>query len=549
MLSRREFLARSAVAGVGGLLAPAALRAQSAPTDIAPNILWILTSEQRWDSVAAASKYSWLKTPNLDKLAAEGALFTEAYCQSPSPVASRVAMLTGRYCHQTGVYASFEYHHDEAACSLPFFTQHLRQKGYAVMSVGRECHNRVSRKDPYTPDGKAYNQISAFPTFAFRDIWQLGPIPYPPLRPDNAEQETRAGILRRTGTRLQPIVAGTSPLPADKTQTALITDKALECLQSRVPANTAVFLRVAYLAPHTPVLPPAPFATMYDAAPIPPPDLDPAVISAMPVQTKNLYNLTGVQALTEPQIRRLRASYFAFCSHLDDQIGRLVGQFKLRSTLQKRPWVILFCSDHGCMLGDYGMHEKWAFYGPSVKVPLIAAASDARFPKGKVCSDLVELVDVPVTFLKAGATQVPPELVGRDLVEVASGRVPPRKYVISERKDFGRRAMLRTQDWAFEMQLGPSPDSTAPLLASGIEHLRKLPVSELDVSLFDVRMDPEQRQDMGQAAAHKTRCEKLRDFLLKRICGSDRVEVDWSQEVPPPPNAEKQAKGAEASAI
>ena len=135
-MSRRAFL-QSVGAASGALLAGIGNDSSAASTK-RPNILWIMTDEHRWDTICAYGRYDWVRSPNLDALAAEGVLFREAYCQAPLCVGSRVSMLTGRYPHHTGVYG-FEYSHPDTTFSVPFFTEH----------TAHEIPVRTSMVSPY----------------------------------------------------------------------------------------------------------------------------------------------------------------------------------------------------------------------------------------------------------------------------------------------------------------------------------------------------------------------------------------------------------------
>jgi arylsulfatase A-like enzyme len=170
-------------------------------------------------------------------------------------------------------------------------------------------------------------------------------------------------------------------------------------------------------------------------------------------------------------------------------------------------------------------------------VPLIAASSDGRLPRGKVCDDFAELVDLAPTFLTAASVEPPQYLAGRDLAETAHGRVKPRTEVISEKLTYGRRAMLRTKQWSFEMQVSPDPLTGRRLRQDEMDWAAKSPAAELDISLFDRKNDPAERHNLGADPERRKLCQELRERLIARIFPSDRVEYNWSKDIPPKPNA------------
>lgn len=535
-MSRRAFLQR--VGGAGAALLGSSGSDSTAALMEHANILWIMTDEHRWDTIRAYGRYEWVRSPNLDALAAEGVLFREAYCQAPLCVGSRVSMLTGRYPHHTGVYG-FEYSHPNTTFSVPFFTELLHRSGYEVVNFGKEHHYRLASKDqPYTPNGRWYNVLEAFPDKDFRS-WGSANIQEatPSELVKGADREAELGILRRYLTKKKLIIGGTNPVAAEKTLTAHLSNMAIRHLRSDASKNKPIFLRVSYIYPHTPVLPPVPFNRTYGPASIPLPQVTEAELKSFGRQTKTAYENLRVYGMKEAEIRKMRADYYSLASYVDSEIGRVIRAFK--AFCGNRPWLIVFNPDHGCKVGEHGMQEKFTFYDESVHVPLIAATSDGRLPRGKVCDDFVELVDLAPTFLRAADVKLPKYLAGRDLADTAHGRTKPRTEAISEKLTYGRRAMLRTKRWSFEMQVSPNPLSGRRLKSEEMDWAAKSPLANLDVSLFDRKNDSTERQNLGADPEHRKVCKELRERLAARIFPPDRVEHDWYKEIPPRPKAKK----------
>ncbi|HUS92913.1 MAG TPA: sulfatase-like hydrolase/transferase [Phycisphaerae bacterium] len=537
-LSRRSFLARAAGVAAGGAALRDVAAAEGTARDRRPHILWIMTDEHRWDTIRAFGRHSWVRSPSLDRLAAEGVLFREAYCQSPLCVASRLSMLTGRYPHHTGVYG-FEVSHPDTPFAVPFFPERMHRGGYTVASFGKEHHYRLASKDqPFTGGGRWYNLLSAFPS---RDFHSWGRLDIQEARPSELvkgkDREKELGVLRRYLTAKQLILAGRNPVPADQTLTAHLTDRAIEYLRGEAPKDKPLLLRLSLIYPHTPVLPPEPFDGMYDPAAVPLPEFDERELGGFARQTQTAYENLRVHGMKPAELRKMRAHYYGLATYVDTQIGRMIEAFK--AFCGARPWLIVFHPDHGTKLGEHGMHEKFTFYDESVHVPLIAASSDGRLPKGKVCGDFVELVDIAPTFLAAAGVELPSHLAGRDLADTAGGRVAPRTEAISEKLTYGRRAMLRTKRWSFEMQVGPEPVRGDRLRPEQMTWAASQPLEKLDVSLFDRVNDPAERHDLGRDPKHAGTCEELRRRLVARIFPEDRVEHPWHKDVPKLPSANK----------
>jgi arylsulfatase A-like enzyme len=533
-MSRRAFIQR--VGGMGAAILGSTVPGSRAANRERPNILWIMTDEHRWDTIRAYGRYDWVRSPNLDALAAEGVLFHEAYCQAPLCVGSRMSMLTGCYPHHTGVYG-FEYSHPDTAFSVPFFTELLHRSGYEVVNFGKEHHYRLASKArPYTPNGKWYNILDAFPD---KDFHSWGAANIQEARPSElvkgAGREDELGILRRYLTKKKLIIGGTNPVAADQTLTAHLSNMAIRHLRSDASKDRPICLRVSYIYPHTPVLPPVPFNKTCSPASIPLPQVTEAELKSFGWQTRTAYENLRVYGMKEAEIRKMRADYYSLASYVDSEIGRVIREFKV--FCGNRPWLIVFNPDHGCKLGEHGMQEKFTFYDESVHVPLIAASSDGRLPRGKVCDDFVELVDLAPTFLWAAGVKLPKYLPGQNLADVAHGRAKPRSEAISEKLTYGRRAMLRTKRWSFEMQVSPDPLTGRRLNSDEMDWAAKSPLADLDLSLFDRMNDPSERHNLGSDREYRKLCEELRERLAARIFPPDRVEHNWYKDIPSKPKA------------
>ena len=305
-MSRRAFL-QSVGAASGALLAGISNDSSAASTK-RPNILWIMTDEHRWDTICAYGRYDWVRSPNLDALAAEGVLFREAYCQAPLCVGSRVSMLTGRYPHHTGVYG-FEYSHPDTTFSVPFFTELLHRSGYEVVNFGKEHHYRLASKDqPYTTNGRWYNVLNAFPD---KDFHSWGKANIQEASPSQlikgADREGELGVLRRYLSAKKLIIGGTNPVAADQTLTAHLSNMAIRHLETDASRDKPTCLRVSYIYPHTPVLPPTPFNRMYAPRSIPLPLVRDVELNSFGRQTKTAYENLRVYGMKEAEIRKMRA--------------------------------------------------------------------------------------------------------------------------------------------------------------------------------------------------------------------------------------------------
>jgi arylsulfatase A-like enzyme len=394
-----------------------------------PDVFWIVTDEHRADALRCDGNPR-VHSPHLDQLAAEGVYFTRAYCQAPACVASRASFLAGRYPHQTG-----NLWFDRTRDDVPFFVDVLTRSGVGTINIGKEHHNRL-----LTPFHRSLftHPITCFadPSVGFRV--EGGPRG---LNPAFAQREAELGILRRHTTAKKLILAGRSPVPADRMEPAVLVDFAMQVARDFLGGGVAqanrsvpLLLRLSMLAPHTPVLVPPPFDTMYHPADMDFPEDGMAEMDPPPYLRDALIT-EGVVGFTRDEIRLMRAHYYGLCSYVDQQLGRFL-EF-LRRTWP-RPYVVIFHADHGNLLGEHGLHEKFNLYQPSVRVPLIMAGAD--IPAAVVRDQLVELVDLAPTMMSLlGIRPEGLDLVGRDLLPlVRDAGVPWRRIAFCEFARDGR---------------------------------------------------------------------------------------------------------------
>ena len=492
---------------------------KQAASDKRPNILWIVMDDMRYDAMGAYGRFDWVQTPNMDRLAAQGVRFNQAYCNSPSCGPSRHSMWTGNYPHNTGCYG-FERSPNDHPASKPLFTDLLGEAGYKVAAYGKEETLRfVKGKDGaysvYDP-GRDHSKRR----WAYKRDGQLEAEPSTFV--DQVDEEA-LGVIRNPG---QPpiIIAGTNPRPADKTFDAHLTQDAIEWARKQRGSSQPYLLFVGYRIPHTPVLPPKPFDTMYDPATMPIPDLSRLDSEQLPKQLQDVGKLSPFHELSEAQLRKVWAHYFAWASYGDHLVGQLVEEFKANSG--DRPWMIVLVSDHGFLLGEHGMGQKFCYFDIVFRVPLVIASSDGRFSGGKVSDQLVELVDLAPTMLTAGGAKLPLHLDGRDLYATLSGAAPPRDHVIGDTYHATRRAGIRAnldgRRWKFAMR--NRPDNFG--MGEDVAWATRQPLAKLDPVLYDLEQDPEELNNLADDPAYADVAEKLRRMLEGRIL-TDRVEVDW----------------------
>lgn len=361
-----------------------------------PDIFWIVTDEHRCDGIGAYGN-PWIKTPNLDRLAENGVLFERTYCQTPACVASRVSFKSGWYSHKTG-----NMWFEKTPDNIPYFIDYLKNAGYKTVNLGKEHHNRPT---------------SPFEDSLFKDVDETTGFRIEGTPAKIGERfihmEEELGVLHRYTVPDKPlIVAGTNPLPAEKAEAAFLVDHAIDYLKD-FNAQQPIMLRISVLYPHTPVLPPKPYDTMYNPEDMVLPTDGKESVGRTEFELKGLSVYGNVEGMQDAEIKKMRAHYYGLCSYVDNEIGRFIDYLEKN---WNRPYLIVFNADHGNLLGEYGLHEKFCMYENAVRVPFII--SGHGIPKGKRISKLVELVDLAPTLMNVTNVGIREEMgfQGRDLL-------------------------------------------------------------------------------------------------------------------------------------
>lgn len=381
----------------------------------APNILWICTDQQRWDTLGCYGN-RLTKTPNLDRLATSGVVFDRAYSQSPVCTPSRASLLTGRYprttrCRQNGQ-------------SIPvdeiLVTQILADAGY-IGGLSGKLH--LSTCHPAESPGTERRINDGYDEFH----WSHHPDPDWPtneyihwLRGQGAE------YCRQSIAESSYVNFG---MPEKYHHTTWCAQQAIDFIECNARFGHPWFFSVNVFDPHHPFDPPAEFLQRYlerlDEIPLP--DYADGELDDKPVfQRVDHAGAYGGDAgyaftdMTGTDHRMIRAAYWAMCDLIDVQVGRMLAS--LDRTGQRDNTVVVFTTDHGEMLGDHGIYLKGPyFYEPAVHVPLLISWPGA-IEGGRRSQALVELVDLAPTLLDAAGLARHAGMQGRSLWPMLSGQ-------------------------------------------------------------------------------------------------------------------------------
>lgn len=456
----------------------ASLGARENPNVGAANLLYF-QSDNHTRRALGCYGHPLVQTPNLDRLAARGVRFTDAYSASALCCPSRASIATGRYPHQTGYWDNVLAYDGR----VPSWMQRLRDAGQNVVGIGK-LHFRSGRDDNgfsdeiapmHIVDGRG--QLSALLRWCGQE---------PPM----AAQ--RAVYLEETGT-------GRSDYQDYDEE---ITRHAVDWLRRRRGRDGPWTLVVSYASPHPPFRVPQRFSDLYPVDRMPLPlqfragerPLHP-VLEALR-ESKNYVDMWN-----EHDLRRIAAGYFALITFMDEQVGEVLRAAEEAGLLPTTR--IVYTSDHGELHGTHGLFGKSCLYEEAVSVPLVIAG--AGVPNGGVVREIASHVDLFPTLLEAAG--VPPDEADRDLPGTSLwpavlGQERPRQ--------------------AFAEYHGTGSKAGSFMLRSGtrklIYHVGQAP------QLFDLGADPHELIDLAADRSSRAASERM-ERALRTICDPEAVDA------------------------
>lgn len=486
------------------------------------NILWIMCDQLRFDYLSCAG-HPTLQTPNIDRLAARGVRFTNAYVQSTICGPSRMSAYTGRYVRSHGA----TYNGVPLRIGEPTLGDHLREAGMDCVLLGK-THMIPDR------EGMARLGIDGT-TIAGRRIAECGFDPFDRhdgLHPSNYRgggQEYHE-YLRAKGYEGENLweewtnsadgpdgerLSGWLWVHADKparvaeadSETAYLTDRAMAFIDGAIETGRPWCAHLSFIKPHWPYMAPAPYHDLYG-----PQDILPArratveLLDPHPVYEAFTQERHATTMCREGARERIIPVYMGLIKQIDDHLGRLFAFLEARGIADQT--VIAFTSDHGDYLGDHWLGEKYLFHDPSVKVPLIlydpSPAADAT--RGTTSDALVEMIDLAPTFLEiAGGAPKPHVLEGRSLVPLLQ----------DSSADLGRRHLFSEYDFVMDqvrLRLGTSvQDSRLTMVFDG--RWKMIDCRDMPPMLYDLHSDPDELVDRGRDPD----CEPVRQRLFDAI--------------------------------
>ena len=490
----------------------------------APNILFILADDESYKTVHCyPESWAWVKTPNIDALAASGVRFQGAYLGSWC-MPSRAALLTGLWPHgiesmrMAGKYPDSTY--DPGQC--PFWPKVFREHGYETAQIGKW----------HTGEDTGFGR-----DWSYQRVWDR------PKHPENAGAYYTDEIIATNG--VEEKIAG---YPADH-----YTQWAVEYVRgAHRDADKPWYLWLCYGNIHGPSIPPDRDKGLYKDMPVP----EPADI--FPPRPGKPDYLNKTQAWERASDGRIVAAgggeklggdsgdgdegskagkgkgrkvfddwvrQVNECMPVVDQgVGQLIAA--LRETGQLENTLVVYSADQGFAMGEHGCRMKVAPYDANYRSPFIVSMP-GTVSQGKPCAQVVSSVDLIATFFALAGIEAPWKLHGRDftaLLRDPSAAWPYPCLYEHTGESYGSDVtkVLKNKPQKAEHQHVPWYDA---VVLDGWKYIHYLRAGEIE-ELYDLRNDPEELKNLAEAPEQKERLGKMRAALLEELRRTDASYAD-----------------------
>ncbi|MGN6644857.1 MAG: sulfatase family protein [Verrucomicrobiota bacterium] len=332
-----------------------------------PNFLFICTDDQRFDALGVVqreqggqARFPWFKSPNMDRLAAEGVRFRNAFVTSSLCSPSRAVFLTGRYNHLNGVTDNHTIFPTDSVTHATL----LRAAGYKTAYIGK---------------WHMYKQRGQRPGFDFSASYIAhGRYENCPFEINGVEQPTQGWV------------------------DDVATDYAIEFM--RTNRSGPFLLAIGFKSPHGPCLPPARLKDAFAGERCRP------AINEKATPPYFTDELAKANPAVNPSLPDPRLDYFRCLAGADENLGRLLNALDELGLAENT--MVIYTSDNGYYLGDHGLHDKRSAYEESLRVPLLV-----RYPplgrKGMLMNETVLNLDLASTIVDYAGLTIPKEMQGR----------------------------------------------------------------------------------------------------------------------------------------
>ncbi len=380
-----------------------------------PNVLFICVDDLRPELGCYGKDY--IHTPNIDKLAAEGVVFTRHFVQVPTCGASRYSMLTGMLPKTTGHLsneACKKYIAQQPATNNPeTFIHHLKNSGYYTVGIGKISHYVDGLLYAYTDPVSTERELPhSWNELAFNPgKWGTGWNAFFGY----ADGENRQSMNRQ----VKPYEMG--EVDDLGYPDGLTAELAIEKLNELAVKDKPFFLGVGFFKPHLPFNAPKKYWDLYNENELP---LSPSSFIPENVNTASLHGsgeFNGYQLgeekgaisgpVSDAYARKVRHAYFACVSYIDEQVGKLMNELESLGLAENT--IVVVWGDHGWHLGDHLVWGKHTVFEHSLKSAFLIKVPGKT--KGKSVDKVVSTIDIYPTLLDLCDVEMPHQTDGKSL--------------------------------------------------------------------------------------------------------------------------------------
>lgn len=500
-----------------------------------PNIIFLMSDQNRWDAIGAVNPV--VKTPALDRLAADGVTFTQATCQCPMCVPSRNSMMYGLYASQLGVRSNGDGIYLEDKAPVQALPEILSDSGYQTAGFGKLHWAHAHKEHNPLPSRRGFEvRYSAGETEAGgHTMKEEAPELWDRYRAETADfgvgEEDSTGYLGKT-----------SKLSDEEHLDGWVTNRCLDFLAgrltepdgspgARLDEGRPLFLYLSFIKPHAGFNVPPEFEALYDVDRMPdmeqPPwseERDTHLASLLEssdfLRRRYEERRDAFRSFSPRQRKQAVARYYANISWLDSYFGKVLDALREAGRLENS--IIVYASDHGEMLGERNYHfTKYCLYDTSVRMPLIVSGS--AIPKqlrGTTDERPAELLDIPVTVMRAAGLPVSPMLPGLDLLgdrhRAGTFCESHGGGLFNEEPQPAPAYMWRNKEWKLILYLpGTVVDAACRL-------------DEIRGELYDLRSDPHEWTNLYASPKHTEVRERMtRELLMHLAVAWAKAPFHW----------------------
>ncbi len=455
---------------VAALSVTAALRA----ADRKPNLLFVYADDQRWDAMGVVqreqgdrARFPWFKSPNMDRLAAEGVRFRNAFVTLSLCAPSRAAYLTGRYNHSNGVANNHTFFPENSVTHATL----LRAAGYKTAYIGKwHMGGQTGQRPGFDYSASFVGQGKYFDC---------------PVEINGVLTPTKGWI--------------------DDVDTAF----AIEFMKQN--RDRPFSMVVGFKTPHGPrggTNLPERLRTLYSGeVSRPVPNLTARAIYHAPGEGAMKGAAGDVVGVT-PAAQAAHLDYFRHITGADENLGKLLKALDDLGLADDT--VVVYSSDNGYYLGEHGLGDKRSLYEESLRVPMVVRYP-RLFGKGKVVDEMVLNIDLAPTWLDLAGVRAPREMQGASWKPLASGQKP---------------ANWRTSFLAEYFYEGNFNTPTIVGVRTANAKLVKYPGHTEWTEVFDLAVDPYELKNLAGDAAATAKLSAELDAQVKAVNYAEPPNMD-----------------------